>query len=479
MGKVIGRNGSVAKAHAHPAEGRRGARGHADLAGDRLTEAAGDERPQLRPATRGSRSGSSVASTACAARSASRSSPTTRLASTLGSVLFLEGDERPLTVAWTGADEPGLLVRFRELPDARVGRGPARPLSRGACPERRCPPTTWYWHELMGLAVVTTEGEELGRVADVFRAGGGEVSSSTAVRAARCSCRGRRTSSSSSRRGRGRLVVDADALGLDAGAALARRGRRTTRARKAAELARARPRRDASAEPPGLMLRIDVITLFPGMFPGRSGESIPGRALERGLASSGPRPARRGASAGIGRVDDYPYGGGAGHGPAARARRGGAGRGRTRWAPARLASCSIPVASRFDQARARTSRHGSTSCSSVRATRAWTTASGRSSTSSSRSATTCCRAARCRRWWSSMPCCGCCRAPSTRASPEEESFAARAARVPAVHAPAEFRDMRVPDILLSGHHGEVDALAPRAGAGAHAPGPTGPAAAGA
>jgi tRNA (guanine37-N1)-methyltransferase len=59
-------------------------------------------------------------------------------------------------------------------------------------------------------------------------------------------------------------------------------------------------------------LRIDVITLFPGMFPGPLAESIPGRALERGLAALHVHDLR---DWGLGRhhsVDDYPYGGGAG-----------------------------------------------------------------------------------------------------------------------------------------------------------------------
>jgi tRNA (guanine37-N1)-methyltransferase len=59
-------------------------------------------------------------------------------------------------------------------------------------------------------------------------------------------------------------------------------------------------------------LRIDVITLFPGMFPGPLAESIPGRALERGLAALRVHDLR---VWGLGRhrsVDDYPYGGGAG-----------------------------------------------------------------------------------------------------------------------------------------------------------------------
>lgn len=60
------------------------------------------------------------------------------------------------------------------------------------------------------------------------------------------------------------------------------------------------------------MLRIDVVTIFPELFPGPLGASIPGRALERGLARLTAHDLRRW---GLGRhrsVDDYPYGGGAG-----------------------------------------------------------------------------------------------------------------------------------------------------------------------
>src|SRR3954470_6189244 len=59
-------------------------------------------------------------------------------------------------------------------------------------------------------------------------------------------------------------------------------------------------------------LRIDVVTIFPELFPGPLGTSIPGRALERGLATLTAHDLREW---GLGRhrsVDDYPYGGGAG-----------------------------------------------------------------------------------------------------------------------------------------------------------------------
>jgi tRNA (guanine37-N1)-methyltransferase len=59
-------------------------------------------------------------------------------------------------------------------------------------------------------------------------------------------------------------------------------------------------------------LLIDVVTLFPSVFPGPLAESIPGRAIEAGLVELRAHDLR---TWGIGRhrsVDDYPYGGGAG-----------------------------------------------------------------------------------------------------------------------------------------------------------------------
>jgi tRNA (guanine37-N1)-methyltransferase len=59
-------------------------------------------------------------------------------------------------------------------------------------------------------------------------------------------------------------------------------------------------------------LQVDVLTLFPAMLRGPLDESIPGRAIERGLVDVRVRDLREW---GIGRhrsVDDAPYGGGAG-----------------------------------------------------------------------------------------------------------------------------------------------------------------------
>ena len=60
------------------------------------------------------------------------------------------------------------------------------------------------------------------------------------------------------------------------------------------------------------MIRIDVITLFPAIFPGPLAESIPGRALEGGLAELYAHDLRQWGLGKHRSVDDYPYGGGAG-----------------------------------------------------------------------------------------------------------------------------------------------------------------------
>ena len=54
------------------------------------------------------------------------------------------------------------------------------------------------------------------------------------------------------------------------------------------------------------MLEIDVVTIFPEVFPGPLASSIPGRAIERGLARLTAHDLR---TWGLGRhrsVDDYP-----------------------------------------------------------------------------------------------------------------------------------------------------------------------------
>jgi 16S rRNA processing protein RimM len=59
-------------------------------------------------------------------------------------------------------------VDGREAAEALAGRY----LEREAAP---LPAGSYYWHQLVGLRVTDEEGGELGRVVEVFRAGGNEV----------------------------------------------------------------------------------------------------------------------------------------------------------------------------------------------------------------------------------------------------------------------------------------------------------------
>ena len=76
-------------------------------------------------------------------------------------------------------------------------------------------PGRWYWHELEGLAVRSTAGEELGTVVEVYRAGGAEV---FVVRGPRgeLDVPGVRGIVAELDPPAGRFVVDLDALALDA-----------------------------------------------------------------------------------------------------------------------------------------------------------------------------------------------------------------------------------------------------------------------
>jgi 16S rRNA processing protein RimM len=95
-----------------------------------------------------------------------------------GQVLHVEGDARPLTVsaAQPVEDGPGWRLRFREVADRaaaewlrdaylEVAVDREEDLEAGAA----------YWHEVIGSTVRDSTGAELGRVADVYRAGENEV----------------------------------------------------------------------------------------------------------------------------------------------------------------------------------------------------------------------------------------------------------------------------------------------------------------
>lgn len=202
------------------------------------------------------------------------------------------------------------------------------------------------------------------------------------------------------------------------------------------------------------MLRIDVITLFPGVFPGPLAESIPGRALSNGAATLVAHDLREW---GLGRhrsVDDYPYGGGAGMllrpEPVAAAL--------DALAPAGSAATRIlldPGGSRFDQATARAlavAEHLVLVCPRyegidhrVRDLVDLELSIGDYVLSGGEIPALVVIDAVLRL----LP------GVIDEASPEDESFADGLLEYPQYTRPAEFRGQRVPDVLVSGHHGEV------------------------
>lgn len=203
------------------------------------------------------------------------------------------------------------------------------------------------------------------------------------------------------------------------------------------------------------MLRIDVVTLFPGVFPGPLAESIPGRALASGAATLVAHDLRHW---GLGRhrsVDDYPYGGGAGMllrpEPVAAALDALA----PREGPATRILLD-PGGLPFDQARARglaAASHLVLVCpryegidDRVRRLVDLELSIGDYVLSGGEIPALVVIDAVLRL----LP------GVIDAASPEDESFSDRLLEYPQYTRPAEFREMRVPDVLLSGHHGEVE-----------------------
>ena len=173
-----------------------------------------------------------------------------------GSVLLLEGGARRLTVMWSQADKPGLLVRFARLTRRESVEGLVGRYLEAEGDPATLPDGSVYWHELPGATVTATDGEILGTAADVFRTGGSEVLVVTGgprgevlvplVRAVVVEFAPRD----------GRIVVDPDALDLGPLRVRRPRGRRSSRlGRPAIRPAETPPeaapevRPEASAEP--------------------------------------------------------------------------------------------------------------------------------------------------------------------------------------------------------------------------------------
>jgi 16S rRNA processing protein RimM len=95
----------------------------------------------------------------------------------VGAHLYPEGTEEALTIVESSAvaDGPGWWLQFAELPDRESTERLRDCYLEIDAPVEEREPGRWFWHELEGLAVRSTSGEDLGRVVDIYRAGGAEV----------------------------------------------------------------------------------------------------------------------------------------------------------------------------------------------------------------------------------------------------------------------------------------------------------------
>lgn len=131
----------------------------------------------------------------------------------VGSTLFIEGDDRPLTVSWSRPSKPGILVRFKEAA-SREAVESFRDRYLEAIPARPLPEGQWYWHQIEGCEVRTTAGEILGRVAEVMRVAEAEVYVVRGGPRGEILVPGVRAIVTELDPPEGRMVVDAEALGL-------------------------------------------------------------------------------------------------------------------------------------------------------------------------------------------------------------------------------------------------------------------------
>jgi 16S rRNA processing protein RimM len=95
----------------------------------------------------------------------------------VGNVLYPEGATRGLTIVESAAvaDGPGWWLRFREVRDRNAADELRDVYLEIDPPDEPREPGRWFWHELEGLAVRGSDGTDLGRVVDIYRAGEAEV----------------------------------------------------------------------------------------------------------------------------------------------------------------------------------------------------------------------------------------------------------------------------------------------------------------
>jgi len=91
----------------------------------------------------------------------------------LGAELWMAGDAEPTKITAVESGGKSMVLYL-----AAIGTREAAEEAAGRYLEaamRELPDGTYYWDQLVGLQVVDAQGEPLGELAEVFRAGGNEV----------------------------------------------------------------------------------------------------------------------------------------------------------------------------------------------------------------------------------------------------------------------------------------------------------------
>jgi 16S rRNA processing protein RimM len=156
----------------------------------------------------------------------------------IGSVLHLEGATDGLTIAEARpvADGPGWWLRFSELSDRSSAEPTVGAYLEAVVPADELGRDEVYWHEVLDVPVTSLDGAVLGRVSDVYRAGGAEVLVVKGGQLGELDIPNVAAVVREFAPRDGRIVVDVDALDLDPEPrGPAPRGRRTRRALAAKE----------------------------------------------------------------------------------------------------------------------------------------------------------------------------------------------------------------------------------------------------
>lgn len=92
-----------------------------------------------------------------------------------GARLSVEGSDRILTLLEVTPSSPGLFVRFGEVQSRLAGERLIGAYLTIPAAEVQIPPDRVLWDEVIGITVRNPQGQVIGEIRDLYRAGGAEV----------------------------------------------------------------------------------------------------------------------------------------------------------------------------------------------------------------------------------------------------------------------------------------------------------------